>query len=348
MFVKQIDIADYCNVSQAAVSKVLKNPEHPEFPEATRNRIIDAAQKLNYVPNQLAGSLRRGKLDAISLISVYNVPELQDHICQTAKQAELNVMLQLAREEVNTQMLLALQTALGNKHAGLIFLPGWNDAPQSSPDEYRDIREMFSSANCPIVWLEDYPIRQENADYVWCDDTAGIAHAVEHLLQQGYTHFVFLVASRPGLLEIPRWSIFKDLVEQAGYQARYAQGVGMGTHADDAQVHQLVQQCPSGTAIVCEGDWPAVPVLHSARKLGRRIPNELGLLIYGDQKLGGGFSLGETTLPTITSIRRPFDAIGRRAAQRLAERIEGKVSGPMRRDIFPTELIVRESTQRNF
>ena len=59
--VTHVDIAKHCNVSKSAVSKVLQNPEHAEFPPETRQRILDAAEELHYVPNSLATGLRTGK-----------------------------------------------------------------------------------------------------------------------------------------------------------------------------------------------------------------------------------------------------------------------------------------------
>ena len=84
MAITQSDIADYCKLSPAAVSKVLRYPRHPEFSDQTRKRILAAAQELNYVPNQLAAGLRRGKAATIGLISACNAPELQDNVSQGA------------------------------------------------------------------------------------------------------------------------------------------------------------------------------------------------------------------------------------------------------------------------
>lgn len=343
--VKQTDVAEYCNVSPAAVSKILRHPSHPEFPEATRKRILAAARELNYVPNQLAAGLRRGRSSSISLLSFCNVTELQDHVTIAAKKADYGVELELSQGPGWASLPRVVRSVLSRKPAGVIWLPGWGDMLELKQAESAELLRMVRHMGRPVVWLEDTPPPDNSdADFVWCDDEGGIEQAVEHLHEQGYEHFVFLMPR--GLPRELRGPIFAQAVARRGFPARLVEESVPETRATDPAVHQLVADCPPNTAILCEGDWPAVPVLHAARRFGRAIPDELGLMLYGDQHLGGGFSVGELTHPMLSAIRRPLDQIGRRAVQHLLERIDGAYTGPLRRDVLPTELIVRESTRR--
>lgn len=69
-------IAQMSNVSRGAGSLVLRNPDHPRFAKETRERILEAARKLNYVPNRMASGLRRGQSRFVSLMVPWNTPEL--------------------------------------------------------------------------------------------------------------------------------------------------------------------------------------------------------------------------------------------------------------------------------
>lgn len=346
MAVRQVDIAKFCNISPAAVSKVLRYPEHPEFPEETRSRILSAAKELSYVPNQLAAGLRRGKLATISLLSAWNVPELQDNVTLAARQGDHNVLLQFIQDGDVDALFRAVDNVLGSQPAGLIWLPAWGPNPQKTYPQADAVLEKIHHMGCPVVWLEDAPPYQENCDFVWCDDAGGIAQAVEHLCRQGYEHFVFMVSPRPRLPRPLRWAVFQREVTARGFDARYAEH-SAPISADDPAVYRLLAELPPNTAVLCEGDWSAVPVLHAAKKLSRRFPDDLGVMLFGDLHLGGGFSLGEVSEPQISAIRRPFDDIGRVAVRMLMERINGSYDGALRHKELPTTLIVRESTRRN-
>ena len=346
MPITQNDIAEYCEVSPAAVSKVLRFNKHPEFSAHTRERILSAARDLNYIPNQLASGLRRGKTATIGLISACNAPELQDNVAQAARQNGHSTLLYFSQNQNNPELALSVQTVLSSKPAGLICLPGWEKGPKSLQSERSDLLQCVRDNNCPIVWLEEDPAYEENSDFVWCDDNTGIVQAVDHFHEQGYEHFVLLIAKRSQVTSWPRWRTFEQAVARLGFKASFVEESCQETRADDPAVREFVAECPSNTGILCAGDWPAVPLLHAAKELGRSIPDDLGVIMFGDQHLGGGFSLGEVTNPTISAIRRPLDQVGQRAVERLVERINGIFTGSLRRDVLPTELVIRESTMR--
>ncbi|MBE6392964.1 MAG: LacI family transcriptional regulator [Lentisphaerae bacterium] len=62
------NIADHCQVSTAVVSAVLNGrTERISCSETTRNKILDAARKLNYTPNALARSMREKKVPLVGV-----------------------------------------------------------------------------------------------------------------------------------------------------------------------------------------------------------------------------------------------------------------------------------------
>ena len=61
------DIANYTGFSVTTISLVLNNKAH-KIPKSTKDTILDAAEKLNYHPNQLAVGLVKKRTDTIGLI----------------------------------------------------------------------------------------------------------------------------------------------------------------------------------------------------------------------------------------------------------------------------------------
>ncbi|WP_312901007.1 LacI family DNA-binding transcriptional regulator, partial [Chryseobacterium taichungense] len=62
------DIARLAEVSVATVSYVLNQKEGSRISEATRKRILEVAQNINYTPNKIAKSLKMRKSKLIGLI----------------------------------------------------------------------------------------------------------------------------------------------------------------------------------------------------------------------------------------------------------------------------------------
>ena len=64
------DVAKLDGVSQAAVSYVLSDRRDGDdrISEETRQRVLDAVDKLHYVPNQTARDLRRQRAERVCLV----------------------------------------------------------------------------------------------------------------------------------------------------------------------------------------------------------------------------------------------------------------------------------------
>ena len=61
------DVARLANVSITTVSRVINNGEH--IKAETRERVLNAIEKLNFKPNKLAQSLGSGSFQAIGVVA---------------------------------------------------------------------------------------------------------------------------------------------------------------------------------------------------------------------------------------------------------------------------------------
>ncbi len=66
--VKLTDVAALAGVSPAAASRVLSGDKSVRVSDATRERVIEAAQHLDYVPNHAGRSLRTSRNSTIALV----------------------------------------------------------------------------------------------------------------------------------------------------------------------------------------------------------------------------------------------------------------------------------------
>ena len=63
------DVAELAGVDRSTVSRALRGDETLAARPETRQRILDAARRLDYRPNALARSLRHGRTDVIALVT---------------------------------------------------------------------------------------------------------------------------------------------------------------------------------------------------------------------------------------------------------------------------------------
>ena len=70
------DIAKKLNLSIAAVSRAMDG--YPDISEETRQRVMETAHQMGYVPNRAARQLRRQKADAIGYILPSETPRFAD------------------------------------------------------------------------------------------------------------------------------------------------------------------------------------------------------------------------------------------------------------------------------
>jgi len=140
------DIAKDLNISKTAVSLVLNDKgDENKISKDTQKRILDYAKKHNYVPNQLARGLSRGKSETIGLI----IPNISDtfysmmavHIERKAKDLGYIVIFSCTYEDHNKEAEL-IRSMLNRQVDGLIIA-----STQENQKEIEELKKM----NFPFV-----------------------------------------------------------------------------------------------------------------------------------------------------------------------------------------------------
>ena len=102
-------------------------------------------------------------------------------------------------------------------------------------------------------------------------------------------------------------------------------------------MRRLLQLSSPPTAILAANDTMAMGVLRGIQAAGLRCPNDVAVVGIGDPP----FMAFAT--PPLTTVALPVEAAGRRAAERLLERIWGGATNSQA-ELLPCTLIVRESS----
>lgn len=93
---------------------------------------------------------------------------------------------------------------------------------------------------------------------------------------------------------------------------------------------------PAGAAVVCANDELAIATMSLLRRAGVRVPDDVAIVGFDD------IMAARYTEPGLTTVRQPTYELGRWAAIRLHERINGRTQDASPQ-VLPTRLMVRGS-----
>jgi len=325
------DIARALNVSKMTVSRAINN--HPEINPETRARVLAAAQKMNYRPNQFARALTSKHSYLIGIV----VPDLmhsyfaeicrgvesharpagyQNLICSTDEDAHKE------RDEIE---------ALWTRTDGLIV------ASASTANEAKSYRKLLSEGG--KIVLIDRLLNGLRCPAVTTDDVKVGKLATEHLIKLGHRKIGHLrgtsASTSAGRFEgytqamsKARLRVDKSLVHDCGF-----------TEADGrAAMKQWIAKGDLPTAIFAANDPAAIGAMEALSDAGLDVPRDIAIAGAGNIHYGDMLRVPLTTVSWSTA------AMGQAAAKLLLELIDGKNSGAKPRQVtIVPELVVRRS-----
>lgn len=324
------DIAKASGVSVATVSQVLSNGGRPVHPQ-TRERVVSAAQSLEYRPNAVARGLVRKRMDTIGLVFLHG------DIAAHSNPFLLGVL----------DGVLSVSTRQ-DRRTMLCTLPSW-EAVGEHVSELSDGRcdgvlLLVPPAGCPLVTQlqrRKVPFVVVNGGdsfgeipHVDVDNVRAAFEMTQYLLSLGHRRIGFVHRRTD-------WDFPFAAERQQGYrEAMCAAGCYDPALARfDADELMPLDLAARGrpTALFCCFDALALTVLDALRQQGVRVPEEVSVAGFDD--IPGA----ATSLPGLTTMRQPMTKIGEQAAETLLAFIDGKTEvKPF--TLLATELISRQST----
>jgi DNA-binding LacI/PurR family transcriptional regulator len=327
-----LDVAEKAGVSKSTVSRVLRG-EGLVSADAVQ-RVQRAVQELGYHANAIAGGLRTRRTFAIALVipDISNpfFPEIIRGAQNTADARGYSVMLGntdwLERRERDF-----LSLSRRNRVDGILINPVSISA--------HDLKQI----GCPTVVLGDREVYRD-FDIVGSDTRHGLTLAVEHLAQLGHTDIAVMCGPSGNPAALKRLSGCKEALASCSLSlhSEHVAFVDFSSDGGYEGTMRLLHTSPRPTAIMCGNDLIALGALHAIQDEGLSTPDDVA--VTGIDNIDAS----AVTCPPLTTIAKPKTRIGEKAAALLIDRIEGKVVGPPRLVLLPTELIIRGSTDSSF
>jgi len=319
------DVAERARVSIATVSRVLSG--RARVTEETRARVMEAVAALNYRPSPVAQGLA---MRATRVLAFFY---------ESFQSRYASLLLSGAESEAaaNGYALIAVQIR-GRQWDDLLRMTGRADGvivPGVSDQE--QFLQALHQAATPTVLL-GHARPDLLMDGVVADNRAGIAAAVEHLVQHGRQRLAHIAGPGASGDSAERQAAFKKAVAAAGLPVRKEwiqpgdMSVGGGTRAMEA----LLALPERPDAVVAANDLQAIGAMQALARHGLDVPGDVAIIGFD------GLEEGEYVTPPLTSVYQPISAIGRAAVRLLLARL-GDPEAQVCEEVLPVELIVRGS-----
>jgi LacI family transcriptional regulator len=326
-------VAERAQVSKMSVSRVLNG--QPGVSEKTRQRILEAVERLGYVPNPTLRA-RPGGSKLIALL----IPDIT-----TTYMGEILRGVSGAAERLNYGLMLYTQGSVGHTQRTSYYLSLLRSTLVAGvlmvvPLDYEVIVHELKAHDRRYVII-DHHNGTENEPSVTATNRRGMRDAMRHLLALGHRRIGFITGRmdiacshdrlqgyRDGLAEVGM-SFDHDLVREGDF----SQPSGF----QQAQALLQLEERPS--AIVASNDVMAFGVMDAVKAAGLSIGQELSIVGFDD------IFMASQTYPPLTTVRQPMAEMGETALELLVTLLEGRTALTLRREL-PTELVIRESTGR--
>jgi len=330
------DVAAAARVSRATASRVLAGDGR--VGSGYRSAVLAAAQRLGYVPNRAARSLRTRRSGSVGVVLaepsavVFGNPffgQLLSGIAQSLNERDLQLTLFISQNERDEQRL---QSYLASGHVDGVLLTFYQD---------RDpLYERLAANGIPVV-VNARPLHASSASYVDADNEGGAALAVEHLLEVGCRTIATIAGPPRTSAGAERLTGFRRALERAGRPAD-EELIRIGdftTRSGRELTTALLTDRPDVDGLFVAGELMAYGVLSALHRMGRGIPGDVAVVSFDD------LPEAATTDPPLTSIHQPVEQMGREMTRLLLDQLEGGDQIP-RQVILGTHLVVRESSRR--
>ncbi|WP_172300152.1 LacI family DNA-binding transcriptional regulator [Pseudoruegeria sp. HB172150] len=318
------DVSLASGVSEMTVSRVLRN--RGDVSKATREKVLQAARDLGYVPNKIAGALASQRVNLVAVIipSLQNLvfPEVLSGVSEVLDETPLQPVVGVTNYKPEREEKV-LYEMLSWRPSGVI-LAGLEHSDAS--------RAMLMAARIPIVEIMD-------TDGEPVDAMVGISHRragremAKAIVTQGYKKIGFLGTKMPlDHRARKRFEGFTEALAKEGLEVadqEFYEG-GSALVKGREMTETILTRSPDLDFLYYSNDMIGAGGLMYCLDKGIDVPGQVGLAGFNGVRLLDGLP---KRLATMDACRAE---IGREAARIVAERAEAEDGGGERIVLTPT------------
>jgi LacI family transcriptional regulator len=330
------DVAAAAGVSAGTASYALNGS--PLVRPATRERVLEAARRLDYVPDRNAARLRNRRSECIAVgYSSHTLAVGSGTFYGSVVRGITDVL-----EAHGYSMRLVLLDGVGVPTSteggyrrplhgldvdGLLVM-NWLDAA---------LMQNLGALGAPLVAIDAsgaYP----DVPAVDNDDRGGVESAIDYLAGLGHRRIAFLNGALDYPFEREALAGYLAVCERHGLlvEPRLLRTSDYSVASGRAAMSEVLRSGSPPTAVFAVDDESAAGAMQAIANAGLRIPDDVSVVGMDDVPLAAALR------PALTTVRIDTEELGRRGAQMLLQIVAGTQLEPPR-VILPTRLVVRES-----
>jgi len=329
------DIAQRVGVSVTTVSRALGGYE--DVAEATREKVLHAAEELGYYPSATARQLQKRRTDTIGFVIPTFGPRFSDPYF--------------------SELLAGIGNEAARHNFDLLVSTRSPDSPEEEEAYHRlvdgrrvdgvlVVRTRIEDSRLAYLTQRNFPFvafgrSQANEDfpYLDVDGQKGLRDVVQHLIDLGHERIAYVSAPLNLTFATHRLAGYKQALEESGLA--YDEDlviVGYLTEEDGYQAaHRLLSLPNPPTAIAVANDLMALGAMRAAHEHGLNVGHDVAITGFDD------IPLATHAHPPLTTVCQPIYDIGRRVCRMLIQVIKGEPLAERHILLEPT-LVIRESS----
>lgn len=305
------DVARVANVSIASASRAINGVGR--ISPQTKEKVLKAAQDLNYIPHFGARSLINRKTDIFGVllpeINGAFFSELVHSIDKAAHKKGYQILISSYHHDINETKAAA--ASMRGRVDGLIIM-----SPYYIGEELNS-----QTIGAPIVEITSLNSLHENS-LIAIDNCEGAKIATKHLIEQGYKKIAHIAGTKEnieaqdrlnGYLEaLAQGNCSKDVGENSSYEAKIYQG----DFKEDCGIKLapiIAQDIKDGVvdAAFVANDLMAIGLMHGLKAEGIEIPKDFGIIGFDNLPFAAYVS------PSLSSLGVDIAQMGDKAVEIL-------------------------------
>jgi DNA-binding LacI/PurR family transcriptional regulator len=328
----QLDVAKKAGVSQTTVSHILNNSLAVSIPDETRQRVLQAIQELDYVPNRTARNLRGRVAKTVGVV----ISDIQNPFFTSVVRGiekvlvEADFILLLCNSDEDPEReKIHLSTLRSEGVDGIILA-----STRSDSESYH---QLLNSCT-PLVGI-DRTSEKLDMDVVSVTNSRGAFSAVSHLSDLGHKRIGLIVGPRQLSTSRERLEGYEEAV-----QARnLVKSSDLIQYSDSRQpggykaIQALLDLPEPPTAVLVTNNLMTLGTLQAIHERNLIIPDQIAIVGFDDM------SWSTSLQPPLTAVAQPAYELGIAAAQLLLDRLK-EPDRPFRHIVLETQLIIRASS----
>ncbi|HEV7908707.1 MAG TPA: LacI family DNA-binding transcriptional regulator [Pseudonocardiaceae bacterium] len=328
------EVAQHAGVSLATASRVL-NGSTRQVSDLLRDRVVETARKLGYLPNASAQALARNSTALVGLI-VHDISDpyfssIAAGVTRVAEQAGLVVVLGTTGRSPDREV--ELFSTLRAHRARAVVLAGSRTTDRAASARLAAEIEAFTGQGGRVACVSQAKFP---TDTVVPANRAGARSLAEKLASLGHRRFAVLAGPSDLLVSRDRLAGFRAGLTDAGLTLLDANVVHGALTRDGGHqaAHELLARDTGTTCVFAVNDVMAMGAMAAFREHGLRVPEDVSIAGFDD------IPPLRDLVPALSTVRLPLEDMGERAARLVLD--EGRDEPRTVR--VAGEVVLREST----